>query len=276
MKNLVISFSGGRTSAYMAKRLLDDPIAENQYFVFMNTGAEDERTLEFINKCDKEWGLNLIWIEALVNPEKGKRTNYKVVDFESASRECEPFYDVIKKYGIPNSSYPHCNRELKLQPFNAWLADTCPDAHRAIGIRLDEIDRMAANMDEMKIIYPLISKWPTMKGEILAWWEKQSFNLDIPEHYGNCVTCWKKSDRKLLTLAKNEPKLFGHFQKMELIASERGSNAPNNSGVFFRKHRSAKDILRESEEQFNAFEDKYFNYISDISNGCSESCDLFG
>jgi len=276
MKNLVISFSGGRTSAYMAKRLFDDPVAENQYFVFMNTGAEDERTLEFINKCDKEWELNLIWIEALVNPEKGKRTNYRIVDFDSASRQCEPFYDVIKKYGIPNNSYPHCNRELKLQPFNSWLADTCPDAHRAIGIRLDEIDRMAANMDKMKIIYPLISRWPTMKAEILSWWEKQSFNLDIPEHYGNCVTCWKKSDRKLLTLAKNDPILFSHFQEMELIASDLGSNAPNNSGVFFRKHRSTEDILRESEEQFNAFEDKYFNYISDVSNGCSDSCDLFG
>ena len=179
MKNLVISFSGGRTSAYMAKRLFDDPVAENQYFVFMNTGAEDERTLEFINKCDKEWELNLIWIEALVNPEKGKRTNYRIVDFDSASRQCEPFYDVIKKYGIPNNSYPHCNRELKLHPFNSWLADTCPDAHRAIGIRLDEIDRMAANMDKMKIIYPLISRWPTMKAEIISWWEKQSFNLDI-------------------------------------------------------------------------------------------------
>jgi len=276
MKNLVISFSGGRTSAYMAKRLFDDPVAENQYFVFMNTGAEDERTLEFINKCDKEWELNLIWIEALVNPEKGKRTNYRIVDFDSASRQCEPFYDVIKKYGIPNNSYPHCNRELKLHPFNSWLADTCPDAHRAIGIRLDEIDRMAANMDKMKIIYPLISRWPTMKAEILSWWEKQSFNLDIPEHYGNCVTCWKKSDRKLLTLDKNDPILFSHFQEMELIASDLGSNAPNNSGVFFRKHRSTEDILRESEEQFNAFEDKYFNYISDVSNGCSDSCDLFG
>lgn len=276
MKNLATSFSGGRTSAYMSKKLLDNPMAENQYFVFMNTGAEDERTLEFVNRCDKEWGLNVIWLEALISPEKGVGTKHRFVDFETASRECEPYYDMVRKYGIPNQSYPHCNRELKLQVFNSWLADACPDAHRAIGIRCDEIDRMAANSYEIKAIYPLISKWPTRKGDVLGWWSRQSFDLDLPEHYGNCVTCFKKSDRKLLTLAKEKPSLFDHFGNMEVIASDLGSNAPNNSGVFFRKHRSTLDLLNEAQADFEGFEDKYYSHISDTPNGCSESCDLFG
>lgn len=277
MKNLIVSFSGGRTSGYLAKKLLDNPPTDCKlWFVFMNTGAEDERTLDFINRCDREWGLNLIWLEADVNHGERVGTKYKIVTYETASRECEPFYEVIKKYGIPNQSYPHCNRELKLQPFNAWLSDNCPGAHRAIGIRCDEIDRMAANMDEMKIIYPLISRWPTNKGDVLGWWSRQSFDLDLPEHYGNCVTCWKKSDRKLLTLANNDPKLFDHFDRMEIIAKDTGSNAENNKGNFFRKNRNTKEIIKESEQVFNKFFDKYYESISDTANGCSESCDLFG
>jgi len=276
MENLVISFSGGRTSAYMARQLQLKPLASNQYFVFMNTGAEDERTLDFVDRCDREWGLNLVWLEADVKHGERVGTKYKIVNYETASRQCEPFYEVVKKYGIPNQSYPHCNRELKLQPFNAWLADTCQDAYRAVGIRCDEIDRMAANMDEMRIIYPLITKFPTRKGDVLGWWSRQAFDLDVPEHYGNCVTCWKKSDRKLLTLANDNPALFDHFNNMEIIAKDGGFNAENNKGNFFRKNRNTQQMLEAAKSVFDRFNDKYYESISDNANGCSESCDLFG
>lgn len=139
----------------------------NLKFVFMNTGAEDERTLDFANHCDKAWGLNLAWLEAEIYMEKGAGTTYKVVSFETACRNNEPFLKMVEAFGIPNQSYPHCNRELKLAPFNKWLNDYAPKAYRAIGIRIDEIDRMASNMDEMKIIYPLIKWNPTTKAEVL-------------------------------------------------------------------------------------------------------------
>ncbi len=277
MIDLIVSFSGGRTSAYLAKWLKDNKShIYNLTYIFMNTGAEDERTLEFVNRCDKEWGLNLIWLEADVIQGERVGTKYKIVTFETASRECEPFYDVVKKYGIPNKSYPHCNRELKLAPFEAWMADHLPDAHRAIGIRCDEIDRMAANMDEKRIIYPLITMHPTRKGDVLGWWSRQDFDLNLPEHYGNCVTCWKKSDRKLLTLAHENPALFDHFNNMEVIARDIGSNAENNKGNFFRENRNTKQVLAESKSEFKIFQDKYFNTKNDVSNGCTQSCDLFG
>ena len=73
---------------------------------------------------------------------------------------------------------------------------------------MDEIDRMAADAEDNNIIYPLISIRPTTKPEIVDWWNSMPFKLELPEHKGNCVTCWKKSQRKLLTLAKHEPELF--------------------------------------------------------------------
>lgn len=277
MKDLIVSFSGGRTSAYMARWLqLNKSDEYNLKFVFMNTGAEDERTLEFVNRCDKEWKLDLVWLEAEIIHGERTGTKYKIVSFETAARNSEPFYEMVKKYGIPNQSYPHCNRELKLAPFNAWMKDNgLSDAYRAIGIRIDEIDRMAANMDEMKIIYPLIKLNPSRKGDVLGWWSRQSFDLEVPEHYGNCVTCWKKSDRKLLTIAHEAPQLFTHFDNMEIIARDSGSNAENNKGNFFRKNRSTKEVIGESILDFNKFHDRYYEQHSDKSNGCSDSCDLF-
>ena len=277
LPTLIISFSGGRTSGYMAKWCLDKRAEkDNLRVIGMNTGSEHPETLIFVDKCDKELGLNLIWLEAVIHPKKGDGTTYKVIDFESASRECEPFYAMIRKYGIPNQGYPHCNRELKLAPFDKWVADNVPDASRAIGIRVDEIDRMSkpAYMEAKKITYPLIKLNPTRKGDVLGWWGRQEFDLQIPEHKGNCVTCWKKSEKKLLTLAHEDPKLFDHFDEMEKIAKEVGSNEPKNSGVFFREHMTSKDIVKASEESFIKFRDKYFETHSDQSNGCSESCEV--
>jgi len=58
----VINFSGGRTSAYMTKRLIDEGLT-NYVVVFQNTGREGSQTLDFIERCNKEWNLNIVWIE---------------------------------------------------------------------------------------------------------------------------------------------------------------------------------------------------------------------
>ena len=185
-ETMVVSFSGGRTSAYMSKWLIDNKSDEYDFvFVFMNTGQEHENTLEFVNKCDVEFGLNLIWIEGVVH-EGRKGGTHKVVSYESASRKGEPFEEMIKKYGIPNRSYPHCNRELKLNPFNSLMRELgLTKSNRAIGIRVDEIDRMSIHAEKNNIIYPLIKFNPTTKSEVILWWKEQSFGLELEEHYGN-------------------------------------------------------------------------------------------
>ena len=53
-KLYVVLFSGGRTSAFLAKYIKEKPKYSNVIFVFMNTGKEREETLQFVDKCDKE------------------------------------------------------------------------------------------------------------------------------------------------------------------------------------------------------------------------------
>ena len=71
----IINFSGGRTSAYMAKRLIDT--CDNYLVTFQNTGKEMPQTLDFINECDKRWGLNVVWLEYRYG------NNFEVVTYET-------------------------------------------------------------------------------------------------------------------------------------------------------------------------------------------------
>ncbi len=73
MKNIVVSFSGGRTSAYMAYKMLTEPNFKHArlHFVFANTGKEREETLVFIERFSRHFGIEIEWIEAEINPEMG-------------------------------------------------------------------------------------------------------------------------------------------------------------------------------------------------------------
>ena len=227
----------------------------------------------------------MYWIEAVVN-EKG--TDYKIVTFDTAARNGEPFEAVIKKYGIPNKQFPHCNRELKIQPEKKFRKDHGINL-KAIGIRSDEFERATKKIkennptwsvqdilkyryEEEGIYYPLIYDEPVTKDAIKNWWSKMPFKLEIKEHEGNCVTCWKKSDRKLFTLAKENEIYFDFFKNME---NKYGKFIPENQKsrtgdqVFFRKYRSANDIINEAKTiSFELFKENKF-YQLDLFN-----CDI--
>ena len=56
---LVVCFSGGRTSAFMARALqLRFEGKRDLIFIFANTGKERVETLDFANECENRWKLN--------------------------------------------------------------------------------------------------------------------------------------------------------------------------------------------------------------------------
>jgi 3'-phosphoadenosine 5'-phosphosulfate sulfotransferase (PAPS reductase)/FAD synthetase len=88
----VISFSGGRTSAFMLYKVLeahDMSLPEEAIVCFANTGKEDEATLQFVNDCAKAWNVKIHWLE--YQPAELTKDRWKEVDFETASRDGEPF-----------------------------------------------------------------------------------------------------------------------------------------------------------------------------------------
>lgn len=283
VRRILASFSGGRTSAYMWRRLLDlyrgDPDVE-LVAVMANSSQEDPRTLKFASECNRRWNGGLVLVEAVVRPALGDKTLHRVVSFEGANQTGAVFEDVIAKYGIPNTSYPHCTRELKQRPIHDYVQQALgwePGSYdTAIGIRADEIDRISENYVEERFIYPL-ADWRVRKEDVLRWWASQDFDLDLPgEHYGNCVWCWKKSERKLLTLMKDSPEAFDFPARMEALYPFAGSNKDGQPRRFFRKNWTTLDLKARARRPFAPYVDDVVHSDPelDLADGCDESCDI--
>jgi 3'-phosphoadenosine 5'-phosphosulfate sulfotransferase (PAPS reductase)/FAD synthetase len=270
MKNLFISFSGGKTSAYMAKRLMDEYRGKlNIIVLFSNTGQEHPETLDFVERCDKAWNLGVIWLEAITHHGERKACTYKVVDHASACRDGSIFEEVIKKYGLPNRSYLHCTRELKTNPMHLYIKERfgINNYHTAIGIRADEITRVNEHYKKLKYWYPLLD-WDIREEDILKFWEQQPFKLNIPQHYGNCTWCWKKTLSKHLALIEEIPEIYDIPRGLQKYTSVNVKPGQENR-VMFREKRSVEDLFKiHAAGGRHIFEDEYFN-------DCAESCEPF-
>lgn len=274
---LVVSFSGGKTSGYMTKMILDHMQSKYEVIVlFANTGQENEETLEFVHNCDTQMGFNTVWLEAVVHPELRKGTTHRITDFANADRSGEIFEEMIKKYGIPNSSFPHCTRELKLRPITSYLREIdWNDRLMAVGIREDEKRRVSKSAGAENIVYPLIDWFPTDKIDVNDWWAEQQFDLELTEHRGNCAWCWKKSFNKHFTLISETPEIYAFPARMERDHHRTGRGTQDRGRVFFRGKRSTSDLFRMAQAITEGVTHKQAAADLDANGGCSESCELY-
>jgi len=274
---LLISFSGGETSGYMTRTVLE--AYSDQYetiVVFANTGQENEQTLEFVRDCDRNLGFGTVWVEAVVHHGERKGTSFERVMFDTASRDGGPYEEIIRKYGIPNTKFPHCTRELKLKPIHAYAASLgWTDYETAIGIRTDERRRVAKNATTDKIVYPLLDWFPSDKQDVNGFWEDQPFRLMLREHEGNCKWCWKKSESKLLRLMTERPVIFDFPARMESdyprVGAEFLKDPTERDRTFFRGNRSVEDLRRLHAEVGS----RPIPDAGDGDAGCAESCELY-
>lgn len=291
-KKLCLSFSMGETSAFMTEWCLNNLKYEyDMVVVCANTGEEHEESLIFADQCDRYFGWNMVYVECITNPLNGVGATAKVVTFETASRNGEPFEQMIAKYGIPNPSFPHCSRELKEQTIRAYLRDSLEWKYyyTAIGIRIDEPSRLNwEKAKERKLIYPLATHIRMTKPKINHFWSSMPFRLNIKSYEGNCKWCWKKGKRKLMTLALEHPEIFDFPKKME---EKYGDFVPETREAeyelpirFFRHNESVEDIFEDAKFPFRkAIDERMNNAIQidlwdkelDEHSGCSESCEAF-
>jgi len=281
--NLLISFSGGETSAYMTQTILAR-LPFRQYekvlVVFANTGEENEATLEFVRQCDEHFHFGTVWVEAVVHSNRQSCTA-KVVTFDTASRHGEPYEAVIQKYGIPNAKFPHCTRELKEHPIAAFVRSIGWERGTyeiAIGIRADEVERRSKNAHVHHIVYPLLDWWTVTKPTINRWWAEQPFRLRLAGYQGNCKWCWKKSDRKLWTIMDENPGAFEFPARMEAAYGLYGPEfkkvvAPGYRRTFFRHNRSTQELkMLHDTTEWTRPEDDSLDYQEEP--GCAESCEV--
>lgn len=291
LPKIAISFSGGRTSAVMTKKLWDAYQDTRDILItFANTGCEHEATLDFVHRCEVEFGWPVVWLEAVVNPEKGKGVRHRVVDYKTASRNGEPFKAAIAKYGIFNKVSPNCTERLKVEVMNSFLTDygflrgKKLNYKTAIGIRADEADRVSLPaVEKYGAIYPLVDLNFSKRDvglEIATW----GFDLQIPgDHFGNCVWCWKKSLRKLMTVARQDPAAFDFPREMEETHGKDDINKNRNGGReaahFFREHMSTDELTEmATKRRFREYTDDAYEHgwerELDLGGSCGDSCEI--
>lgn len=270
-QKMLVSVSGGMTSGYMAYLMRDTGF--DLEFVFANTGFEHEETLVFVDRMAGEFGIEITWLEAVVHQER-KACTHKVVDFFTASRNGEPFEAVMRKYGLCNTSYPHCNRELKLHPIHDYAKSVLGwkkgEYQTAIGIRTDEAGRRANNktVKQWGLTYPLLDWFPTDNYDIEEFWDRQDFKLYIEPYQGNCQMCFKKSEKKLVRMVQSNPEVATRYQQIENDTCAINAADPRRP---FRGHKTTADLI----ELANISDPVVVKHLSSIEGGCSESCDLF-
>lgn len=241
----IINFSGGRTSAYMTKRLLDEGLKD--YIVtFQNTGKEMPQTLDFINECDIRWGLNIVWLEYR------KQNNFKIVNYETASRDGRPFNELIdhKKGFLPNVMTRYCTGSLKIDTVRRYLKSIgIKEWTNYNGIRYDEPRRWSKlkNLPSYQDIEMPLVKWKVTKEDVLKFWDNQDFDLNLKEPYGNCDCCFLKGKGKLHKIAKENPHLLDWWIDLE-------NNHTGNISGTFKKEITYKQIKEKAKSDLSLWD----------------------
>lgn len=224
----LISFSGGRTSGFMLWNILQaykGKLPDDVRVCFANTGREIEQTLSFVNNCSEHWDIKIHWLELEIADERPVYRT-KEVDYESASRNGEPFENLIdrKKY-LPNPAKRFCTEELKINVFKRFMQEKYDSWFNVVGLRYDEPRRVAnvkkRNNEQQKwiTIAPMYDARHSIS-HVNNFWNKQNFDLQLVNMngrnpFGNCDLCFLKNLSHTTTVMRQRPDLAEWWIKQE-------------------------------------------------------------
>lgn len=256
----VVSFSGGRTSAYMLWRVLEangGGLPDEAIVTFANTGKEDEATLQFVRDCEVNWNVPIVWLEY-----QTEKPDFRVVNFETASRNGEPFKNLIlKRKYLPNPVTRFCTSELKIRTIHKYVKSIGWKHNEKmdwVGIRADE-QRRAAKIDRDRT--PLVAAGIT-KEDVGHFWRNQSFDLGLPNMngvtmHGNCDLCFLKGAKQTYSLIEEKPERALWWAKMETLVQTKERTF--GDGDRFRKDRPSYQQMHDyakSQKTLDMFDDE--------------------
>lgn len=293
MKDIhVVSFSGGLTSAFLVHLMEQKRIHEgwNVYYVFMDTGAEHQATYDFIKEIVRRWGIDLVCIRPVIDPQLGVGVTYRVIGLDDLKPDLQPWKDMVSKYGLPTINTPRCTSRMKTEPHDKYCDERwgAGNYQTWLGIRIDEPARLKHYRKTIDMFDDKAPKRPirylaelsnVQKHDVVKWWDKQEFKLNIPPHLGNCVFCIKKHEMKLVAAAQQENVMAREFHRMLTDSSVRVlPNQPFKGDVIYRGHLSMSGVLKLAsqlppESVIEALADKSV-FEEDEPTMCSESCEI--
>ena len=243
-----ISFSGGRTSAYMLYKVLeahDMSLPEDAVVCFANTGKEDEATLKFVHDCSTHWNVPIVWLEYRDAEEVNGR--WRQVVYATASRNGEPFEAMIeRKKFLPNSVMRFCTTELKINPIARYMESIgYKEFDTFAGIRADEPKRVVRLRESL---YAPLAKTGVRQADVQDFWKAQSFDLGLEFQnkvtaLGNCDLCFMKGGSQIMSIIQHQPERAIWWAKQE----------EKINGRFCKDRPSYSEMLKFSESQTDMF-----------------------
>jgi 3'-phosphoadenosine 5'-phosphosulfate sulfotransferase (PAPS reductase)/FAD synthetase len=225
-----ISFSGGRTSAYMLWRIIQaygGELPPGVKVVFANTGAEFGWTLDFVERCSEAWSVPITWLEYRHGYRgRGRRQRWaEVVTHATASRNKEPFEMLLEsKQIVPDRSRRFCTIQLKSLTVRRHLrALGWRSWSNVIGFRADEGGRIDDKLAlEAAAPGPELSTFPLSdagitRPDVLRFWRGQNFDLELDQDGdgGNCDGCFMFSAARLGRMFQKYPERMDWWPRTE-------------------------------------------------------------
>lgn len=275
----LISFSGGRTSGYMLKKILDahsGSLPDDVHVTFANTGKEREETLRFVHECQSRWGITINWLEQADRKAKSYEDRFVEIGYNSASRNGEPFRALIerKKY-LPNSVMRFCTTELKIEPMKFFMKSKgYKKWTNVVGLRADESHRVSRGAsanekgkDPWVSVFPLFEDGVTQR-DVRTWWSEQDFDLQLLPFEGNCDGCFLKARPKLMEIERTQQGTLKWWADMEKLASDICSK---QSAATFRSGYGYAELIDASRNQGDLFKG-FFDEDPDMDAECGLWC----
>lgn len=253
--NVQIAFSGGRTSAYMLRQIMNanGGLPDRAVVTFQNTGREMPQTLDFVADVGIRWGVKIVWLEYLPTAP-----HFQIVNHNSAARNGEPFDALIdKKQYLPNQQSRFCTVELKIRTAKRYLMSLgWKRWTNAIGFRADEPHRLnkPPPKDRWTVWAPLALDG-VGKMDVKAFWDAQPFDLGLANiqgksWLGNCDGCFLKSERNQSVLAREHPERHAWWESAEArVAAMEGSKGRPVDNARFSKRFSKRELREFIERQ---------------------------
>lgn len=233
----------------MLWRMVQVGLRPDVHVMFSNTGKERPETLDFVNECSVRWNVPITWLEyrrrhlpKYRSPERAavaarirqasgradlylphtpgvKEPGYKVVDYNTASRDGEPFDNMIDMNGLPNRTTRLCTAEMKIRVIKKRMLHLGYENWTVVlGLRADEPDRVARQRkpppERWEHAMPLADAGVT-EADVMAFWATQPFDLKLEQHEGNCDLCFLKSTAKRAAIVEKRPDLLSWWIRAE-------------------------------------------------------------
>lgn len=189
----VVALSGGKDSTAMALRLKEVFPKRNFTYILTPTGDELPEMFEHWKKLSQV-------LEAPLVPVMGGTLK-----------------GLIYKYNaLPNWRQRFCTRQLKIQPYAAWLMEKSKthNIYTYIGLRADEEEREGGDYEKVPgvmMLYPL-REWGWNLEKVLAYLNEK--NIVIPDRT-DCARCFFQTTYEWWKLWKFYPDIFNEAMQDE-------------------------------------------------------------